>query len=175
MVLSQLMASIIGVGVSRLFALSPEYESIRWLGGAVSCAATTIAMALTKTVHPPAGATALLAVVDADAAGIGWMLVPAVLLGCAVMLATALLVDNAQRRFPSYWWTPEDLERGSPPGIVEEKTDLERGMEMGTASEDEGGGVPASIVIRKGIVVVAPHVFLSPEEKAFLETLSNRI
>lgn len=169
--MSQLIASSVGVGVSKLFALSPHYDSIRWIGGGVACAAATIVMALTKTIHPPAGATALLAVVDHAAVGIGWFLVPAMLLGCTVMLATALLVNNIQRRFPSYWWTPERL-RSNSPNILEGKSDLERGV--GSTSEDEGVD-PSRIVIRRGLVVVAPHIVLSPEEKIFLETLSNRI
>jgi len=171
MVLSQLIASSVGVSVSKLFALNPNYDSIRWLGGGIACAAATIVMALTKTVHPPAGATALLAVVDHAAVGIGWMLIPAMLLGCGVMLATALVVNNIQRRFPSYWWTPERL-HSNVANILEAKPDLERGQ--GTTSEDEGLGSP-NIVIQKGVVIVPPHIFLSPEEKAFLETLSNRL
>lgn len=69
-------------------------------------------MALTKTVHPPAGATALLAVVDDTLIHIGWFMLPVMLLGCALMLGVALLVNNLERRFPIYWWTPEDLSKG---------------------------------------------------------------
>lgn len=171
MILSQLIASSVGVSVSKLFAMNPDYDSIRWLGGGIACAGATIVMALTKTVHPPAGATALLAVVDSSAVGIGWMLIPSMMLGCAVMLATALLVNNIQRRFPSYWWTPEHLD-GKSPNMIEAKPDLER--QMGVASEDEDNELP-HIAIHKGLVIMAPHIVLSPEEKVFLETLSNRI
>lgn len=130
-------------------------------------------MALTKTIHPPAGATALLAVVDKSAVGIGWMLVPAMLLGCAVMLAVALVVNNLQRKFPSYWWTPERLHSDTPNILEAKRPDLESGP-AGSASDEEETGV-AGIVIHKGQVIVAPHIFLSPAEKMFLETLSNRL
>ncbi|KXH62604.1 HPP family protein [Colletotrichum nymphaeae SA-01] len=63
-VFGQLLSAVVGVAICKLFQLSPHFDSIRWLGGALSCALATTVMALTKTVHPPAGATALLAVVD---------------------------------------------------------------------------------------------------------------
>lgn len=71
-------------------------------------------MALTKTVHPPAGATALLAVVDDTLIHIGWFMLPVMLLGCALMLGVALVINNLERRFPVYWWTPEDLSKRGP-------------------------------------------------------------
>lgn len=66
-------------------------------------------MGLTKTVHPPAGATALLAVVDANLARLGWFLIPVMMLGCTLMLAVALLINNLERQFPLYWWTSQTL------------------------------------------------------------------
>ncbi|PHH85011.1 hypothetical protein CDD83_1034 [Cordyceps sp. RAO-2017] len=115
-VLGQTLASIVGVGVAKLFQLSDRFHQIRWVGGALSCASATALMALTKTVHPPAGATALLAVADDHLVALGWLLVPLVLLGCALMLAVALLVNNIERRFPLYWWTPMDLRQRRPVG-----------------------------------------------------------
>ncbi|KAL2158157.1 hypothetical protein VTH06DRAFT_4725 [Thermothelomyces fergusii] len=101
-----MISALTGVVVCKLFALSPHFEAVRWLGGSLSCACATALMALTGTVHPPAGATALMAVVEPSVAGLGWFLLVPVMLGCALMLAVALLVNNIQRRFPFYWWTP---------------------------------------------------------------------
>lgn len=58
-------------------------------------------MALTKTVHPPAGATALLAVVDREMLEMGWLLIPVVLLSCLLMLCIALILNNIERSFQS--------------------------------------------------------------------------
>ncbi|KAK5629539.1 hypothetical protein RRF57_005254 [Xylaria bambusicola] len=52
---SQVIATVVGVSLSRLFQLHSNEEWIRWLGGSLACAATTSLMGLTKTVHPPAG------------------------------------------------------------------------------------------------------------------------
>ncbi|KAL1962600.1 hypothetical protein VTN77DRAFT_9393 [Rasamsonia byssochlamydoides] len=174
-IFGQVIASIIGVGICKLFALSPHFESIRWLGGALACASTTALMALTKTVHPPAGATALLAVTNDDALQLGWYLIPVMLLGCALMLGTALLVNNIQRKFPIYWWTPEDLSRRKP-------TDNGMGIDIESkltpaSSSDQGtsAGSEPQLVVRRGVVLVPDQMQLRPEEKAFLEELSNRI
>ncbi|KAK2612762.1 hypothetical protein QQS21_001213 [Conoideocrella luteorostrata] len=113
-IFGQLVSVITGVAVAKLFQLSDRFDDIQWVGGALACASATALMALTKTVHPPAGATALLAVVDNTLVKIGWFLIPVVLLGCALMLSVALLVNNIERRFPIYWWTPEDLSKREP-------------------------------------------------------------
>jgi CBS-domain-containing membrane protein len=70
-------------------------------------------MGITKTVHPPAGATALLAATDPGISRMGWFLLPFVLLCSILMLCCALVVNNIQRQFPMYWWTPVDLKEAT--------------------------------------------------------------
>jgi CBS-domain-containing membrane protein len=65
-------------------------------------------MHLTRTLHPPGGATALIAVTGGakiNALGFGYALAPAGA-GAGLLLAVALLVNNAakNRRYPEYWW-----------------------------------------------------------------------
>ncbi|KAI1075007.1 HPP family protein [Whalleya microplaca] len=164
-VLSQIIASIIGVSFCKLFQLSPHFESIRFVGGALSCASVVALMGLTKTVHPPAGATALLAVVDDVAVNIGWTLVPLVILGCAIMLCTALVLNNIQRRFPVYWWTPEDL-AGSR---------SRQESESPSGDEEKASYEHAILVISRRKIIVPDHIILNPEEKFMLESLCNRL
>ncbi|PHH61075.1 hypothetical protein CDD81_786 [Ophiocordyceps australis] len=144
----QLLSSIIGVGIAKLFRLSHRFDDIQWLGGALACATATALMGLTKTMHPPAGATALLAVADKKLLDLGWWLIPVMMLGCALMLGVALILNNIERRFPMYWWTPDDLCQGKsilqrvrestppkPPNksvIDEEKAIASRGSSDGT-------------------------------------------
>ncbi|KAK0637480.1 HPP family-domain-containing protein, partial [Bombardia bombarda] len=108
-IIGQVISTLTGVAINKLFLLSgpARYQSIRWIGGALSCASATALMALTGTVHPPGGATALMAVMSDDVADLGWFFLAPVMLGCGLMLTMALLVNNMQRRFPTYWWTPE--------------------------------------------------------------------
>ena len=66
------------------------------------------AMHVTKTLHPPGGATALIAVIGGDSVhSLGYMyaLLP-VGFGAAVLLAVAVLVNNIpkSRRYPEFWF-----------------------------------------------------------------------
>lgn len=108
---SQIIASVIGVCISKLFGLASNDDHIRWVGGALSCAIANTLMALTGTVHPPAGATALIAVVDTRSSQMGWWLIPLVLMSCAIMMGIALILNNIQRQFPVYWWSPRKTDK----------------------------------------------------------------
>jgi hypothetical protein len=110
-------------------------------------------MALTGTVHPPAGATALMVVLDPDVQEIGWFIILPLMLGCCLMLGVALVVNNVQRRFPYYWWSPNETgaywrreggemqtekeERGD--GAGEGRASLERRKKQQQEEESSGG------------------------------------
>jgi CBS-domain-containing membrane protein len=108
-VFGQALSSIIGIAITKAFQLSDDFENLRWLAGALAVATASAFMGLTKTVHPPAGATALLAATTPQITDLGWFLVPLVLLGSVVILLVACVVNNIQRQFPLYWWTEHDL------------------------------------------------------------------
>lgn len=114
------VSAVSAVSISKLFALlGPErFESLRWLVGSLSTAVAIVIMQITKTTHPPAGATALLAAIDDDVRHLSWYLLPVVLLSCSVILVTALLFNNIQRRFPVFWFEP------TVPAIAEPSADL---------------------------------------------------
>jgi len=64
-------------------------------------------MHLTKTLHPPGGATALIAVIGSDgihSLGYLYVLIP-VALGACIMLLIALIINNIpeNRRYPEFW------------------------------------------------------------------------
>ncbi|KAI1389471.1 HPP family-domain-containing protein [Hypoxylon trugodes] len=185
-VLGQVFSSFVGVAISKLFALGPVSRELTWLGGSLSCACAVAVMALTGTVHPPAGATALLAVVDEGVAHLGWFLLPIVLLGCVLMQCVALLLNNIQRRFPVYWWTPAEVGRRkqSPQHRDDVQSNSDSGSEIGAKLEitrtrhmEEGKAVveQAKVIITRGHVNVPDDMYLSPEEKIFLEELSERL
>lgn len=72
-------------------------------------------MQLTKSVHPPSGATALLATVNAEVYAMSWYYLPVVLLSSTLVLITALIIDNIQRRYPAFWFTePKDSSEDEP-------------------------------------------------------------
>ena len=79
-----------------------------WLAGAMAVSCAIAAMLVTKTLHPPAGATALIAVIGGPKIhGLGYLypFIPAGA-GAVVLLLVALVVNNLSknRRYPEYWF-----------------------------------------------------------------------
>lgn len=79
-----------------------------WLAGAVAVATAIAFMHATKTLHPPGGATALIAVIGSNkihALGYLYVIIPAGM-GAIIMLVVALLVNNIprSRRYPEFWF-----------------------------------------------------------------------
>ncbi len=79
-----------------------------WFASALAVSLAIVSMMLTRTLHPPGGATALIAVIGGPkvhALGFLYPFVPAGL-GALILLAVALLVNNLSknRRYPEYWF-----------------------------------------------------------------------
>jgi CBS-domain-containing membrane protein len=94
-------SAIIGVTSYQLL------HSHMWLAAAVAVATAIAFMHATKTLHPPGGATALIAVIGSEKIhnlGYLYAFIP-VGAGAVIMLAVALIVNNAvkTRRYPEFW------------------------------------------------------------------------
>ncbi|MEO5348575.1 MAG: HPP family protein [Magnetococcus sp. YQC-3] len=81
---------------------------IPWLAAALAVSLAIAGMHLTRTLHPPGGATALIAVIGSEQVhrlGFLYVLAP-IGLGALCLLLVALLVNNlaASRRYPVAWW-----------------------------------------------------------------------
>lgn len=73
------IASLIGVSITKLFSLlhsEQKFDELRWLAGSLSTATAIVAMQITETTHPPAGASALLAAVSPEITELGWLVIP---------------------------------------------------------------------------------------------------
>lgn len=95
------LSAVIGVAAYQFLGAMP------WLAGAVAVSTAIALMHLTKTLHPPGGATALIAVIGGDSIhqlGYLYAIVPAGI-GALVMLIIALAVNNLSpnRRYPEFW------------------------------------------------------------------------
>jgi CBS-domain-containing membrane protein len=92
------------IGVSTWLLLGPL---LPWLAAALAVSTAIAVMHLTRTLHPPGGATALIAVIGSEqvhAMGYLFVLLPATL-GPLLMLLVALLVNNlaSGRHYPEFW------------------------------------------------------------------------
>jgi len=79
-----------------------------WLAAALAASMAVAVMLVTKTVHPPGGATALIAVIGGEKIhrlGFLYSLIP-VGLGAFILVIVGLLVNNVSRnrRYPEYWF-----------------------------------------------------------------------
>ena len=96
-----LISAVIGVFSYQLL------HDTMWLAAAVAVATAIAAMHATKTLHPPGGATALIAVIGSQKIhdlGYLYAIAPAGL-GAVIMLVIALVVNNIPktRRYPEFW------------------------------------------------------------------------
>ena len=155
--------------------LNSHFEDLRWLAGALSCGLASAVMTLTKTVYPPAGATALLAAVDPTLSRLGWFLLPLVLLSAVLTLISSLFINNIQRQYPLYWWTPADLSKKIPDTDVEKVHTSSGASSMATGITHHGGGIDPVIRVCADSILVPESITLSREEILVLEVLRNRL
>lgn len=95
------ISALVGVTVQMTMG------DVRWLAAATAVATATAVMQVTRTTHPPGGATACIAVIGSQKIhnlGYLYVLIPAVS-GAFIMLIVALVINNlsSARRYPVYW------------------------------------------------------------------------
>ncbi|MBE0586239.1 MAG: HPP family protein [Desulfofustis sp.] len=96
-----ILSAIIGVSAWQLLSGYP------FIAAALAVSLAIAVMHLTKTLHPPGGATALIAVLGGDGIhrlGYLYVLMP-VAAGSLIMLVVALLINNIPktRKYPEFW------------------------------------------------------------------------
>lgn len=93
-----LISAIIGVCIYKLF------PDTLWLSASLSVALSIVVMQITKTMHPPGGATALIANIGSEkikSLGFTYVLSP-VMSGVAILFIIAMIVNNIpkNRNYP---------------------------------------------------------------------------
>jgi CBS domain-containing membrane protein len=94
-----LICALIGVTINMFL------PDIIWITAPLAVSLSIVMMQVTKTLHPPGGATALIAVIGSEkikALGYLYVLSP-VLSGCLILLLVALIFNNLteNRKYPS--------------------------------------------------------------------------
>jgi CBS domain-containing membrane protein len=98
------ISALIGVAIVQYLPLPIEFQA------AFAVSLAIVFMHVTRTIHPPGGASALIAVIGSPQVhSLGFMYAFApVLSGAAIMLIVALLVNNLrhdeERHYPRCWW-----------------------------------------------------------------------
>jgi CBS-domain-containing membrane protein len=104
LIIGQLVAASAGVSAYKVLGAHVA------LAGALAVATTIAILQVTHCLHPPAGATALIAVlgpVQVHRLGYEFVLTP-VMTGSLILLAVAVIVNNfsghSNRHYPTVWW-----------------------------------------------------------------------
>jgi CBS-domain-containing membrane protein len=102
MVGGHILSALIGVASYKIF------HEVPWLACSMAVATALAVMHATKTLHPPAGATALIAVIGGPkihALGFLYAIMP-VGVGILIMLVIALVINNVarNRKYPEFWF-----------------------------------------------------------------------
>jgi CBS-domain-containing membrane protein len=97
-----IISGLIGMACYQLFG------GTLWIAAAMAVSLAIVAMLATKTLHPPGGATALIAVIGGTKVhnlGYLYAFIPAGA-GAVILLAVALIVNNLakNRKYPEYWF-----------------------------------------------------------------------
>lgn len=95
-----LLSALVGVACYRYL---PDHA---YLQEAAAVASAIALMQLTRTIHPPGGATALIAVIGGERIhGMGWGYVMPVMIGAVLLMLVALLSNNLYRwgSYPERW------------------------------------------------------------------------
>lgn len=93
------------------------------------------------------------------------------------MLAVALLVNNIQRSYPAYWWTPKELRPKKEADLekVVSKADSHETLRTGSATTRVGSDDTETLVITAQYVHWPDSLRLSQEERAMLQSLQGRM
>lgn len=173
--LGHTFSALVGVAVTKLFLYHHDFERLKWIAGSIACGLASAIMLLTNTVHPPGGASAVLAAVLPEVTEMGWYFVALVMLGTVLMLLVSLVTNNIQRQFPTYWWTPVDLKKEK---ISHHHTHPDGKGSIEIESRDEVASLEEEveeICITATSVKLPGDLSLNPEEAEILERLRERL
>lgn len=131
-IIGHAIAAVVGTGISKAFQQAPHFfANYSWVAAAVACGLSSVAMSITNTVHPPGGATAIIACTEGSVIAMGWRFPVIMLIASILMVAVACLVNNVFRQYPVFWWTPEEVGGKIPR--------TRQGAEGETKDEEDGG------------------------------------
>jgi CBS-domain-containing membrane protein len=145
LIFGHFFSGLIGVIMATIFQFNLQedpYPRLQWLAASLATAFALVVMHLTKTTHPPAGATALIPCVDPHIWALRWYYLPVLLLSSMIVLASACLVNNVQRQYPKFWVAQippaAPAPAPAPKQVVEDKA-TERSSNSDTLGDLERG------------------------------------
>jgi hypothetical protein len=138
-------------------------------------------MQVTTTVHPPGGATALIATIDDKVMAMGWYYIGIVAMSAALMIIIACLVNNIDRKYPAYWWRPTKLPLAFDPGnlatsLPSPSHQEEDNVVVDISSHSSSSSTLASVIlIDPARPLDLPDGLLGPDDIAALKAIHQKL
>lgn len=166
----QIISSIVGMGIAKLFGLSSNGRDHYWASGALSVAVSSVLMLICNCVHPPAGSSALLPSIDAQIRKMSWWYIPVQIISSLLMMMVALITGNLIRKYPMYWW-----HAGLPQHKAETNVDIK--LEPVKSTNDGLSFTPHShtIGINCNQINIPTELELSTLEIEWLEVIQEKL
>ena len=141
-------------------------------------------MAITKTIHPPSGATAMIAATQADITALGWYYIPVVMLSASLAIGVALITNNVQRRYPVFWLLPEriptrkekaDATSPTTPAPAPQPTPEKKkeSHEAATLADVEAEYRKNHVIVSRSNILIPEFLGLEEEHKQVLEEIQQ--
>ncbi|KAF7722294.1 hypothetical protein EC973_003478 [Apophysomyces ossiformis] len=182
------VGAVVGVIINTLFVQLAHFSSpaqqiaVRWVAGATAMALTLVISQILKVVHPPAGATALIAVVSDSSVQEGWFYVAHVVISISLQLVVAVLVNNIEKLYPVYWWTPRPSTTPIPALPISQSHDTLGMAENGVtgqkmlADDDEATQIENKLILLPDRpFAYPPNLLLDPQEEVVLKQIQAKL
>lgn len=91
------------------------------------------------------------------------------------MLAVACIINNIQREFPMYWWTPVDLLQLKQSDLEKQKNGSNEVITRNSTLNNHVETEDAKIIIDDERIVVPDWIALDSEDRAMLEALRLKL
>ena len=116
-ILGQVIPAIIGTCITRLWIVThPDYASHldnkefygpSFVNGALCMSLGLLGQMVFGVLHPPGGATAVVAATDPVIVALSWRYIPVVLVSSVLLVGVGIIFNNlGRRRYPVFWWAP---------------------------------------------------------------------
>ena len=169
-------SAITGVIVTKLFRTNEaRFIELQWLAGAIACATAAVVMTVTKTIHPPSGATAMIAATQADITALGWYYIPVVMLSATLALGVGLITNNIQRRYPTFWLIPGKIPHHHKQEVIHQPPEATQSPGIGPRSVSDvvHKFEDYSVVVTNSNITLPKFLELEDEHKQVLEEIQR--
>lgn len=173
--MGQVISTIVGICIAKLFGLSSAGREHFWASGALSVAVSSVLMSIFNCVHPPAGASALLPSIDAQIMEMSWWYLPAQIVSSVLVICVAMITGNLFRKYPLYWWLAGPHPKHEAQKELEKNKATKEDLE---SQENEGikyAPHSRTIAINANEIIIPTELDLTTLEIEWLELIQEKL